>query len=171
MIKKEILKNSGLNEEMADLEREKLKKAILTFVSMFPGDGFSFEEVRSKIGKEFPSEDFEEVIADMILDGFLRGTSYSFFLTDKGRSQVEIKKPVVKSGKQIVNDIEMHELMMLAATMESEDWESIDSPTNKDLSNFRVLVKEAGLYREYPEIRKLKKQDWVYFFKTAFSHL
>lgn len=171
MIKNEILKNSGLNEEILDEDREKVKKSVLTFLSMFPGAGFSFEEVRSKIGEEFSSEDFEDVIADMILDGLLRGTSYSFFLTDKGRSQVEIKKPVVKTGKQIVNNIEMYELMMLAASMESEDWESINNPTKNDLSIFKGLVKEAGLHEEYPEIKRFKAADWKYFFKRAFSHL
>lgn len=172
MIKNEILKNSGLNEEMANEDREEVKKAVLTFLSMFPGTGFSFEEVRSKIGREFSSEDFEEVIADMILDGLLRGTSYSFFLTDKGRSQVEIKKkPVVRTGKQVVNNMEMYELMLLAGAMESEDWDDVKNPSSYDLTRFKVIVDEEGISKEYPEIKKFKKPDWVYFFKTAFSHL
>ena len=179
MIKNEILKNSGLNEEMANEDREEVKKAVLMFLSMFPGTGFSFEEVRSKIGREFSSEDFEEVIADMILDGLLRGTSYSFFLTDKGRSQVEIKKPEKRkkksstgpTGKQVVNNMEMYELMLLAGAMEQEDWDDEKNPSSYDLTRFKVIVDEEGISKEYPEIKKFKKPDWVYFFKTAFSHL
>ena len=173
-LKKEIIKRSGLlTEEMADEDKEKVRKAVLAFISMFPSsDGFSFEEVKAKIGGKFPSEDFEDVIADMILDGLLKGTSYSFFITDKGRSQVEIKQtPKPRTGKQIVNNMEMHELMMLASAMESENWDDINNPTSYDLTRFKVIVDEEGISKEYPEVTKFKKADWKYFFKTAFSHL
>lgn len=94
MIKKEIMKNSGLiNEELDDSQKEKVKKAILTYISLFPAsDGFSSEQIKAKIGVKYPSEDIEDVISDMIIDGLLKGKTYSFFLTDKGKSKVEIKK-------------------------------------------------------------------------------
>lgn len=180
MIKQEILKNSGLNEEISEENQQKVKQAILAFTSMFSeNETFSAEQVKSKIGANFPTEDIHNVIADMIIDGYLRGTSNSFSITDKGRSQVEIKKPEKRKkksstgppGKRVVDNMEMHDLMMLAAAMESENWDNIKNPSSYDLTRFKAIVDEEGISKEYPIISLFKKRDWVYFFKTAFSHL
>ena len=160
MIKNEILKNSGLNEEMANEDREEVKKAVLTFLSMFPGTGFSFEEVRSKIGREFSSEDFEEVIADMILDGLLRGTSYSFFLTDKGRSQVKSTKTNIK--KEIFSEKELEEIGAIVdynLDNESGDWNykelrreikkafpKLSEDRVKEYGGWKKLIKDSAEY-------------------------
>jgi len=143
---------------MADEDKEKVRDSVLAFASMFSkDDAISYKQVKAKIGGDFPNKDFQDVIADMILDGFLKGTADEFAITDEGRSQVKSTKTNVR--KEIFSEQELEEIGAIV------DYNLDDESGDWNYKKLRREIKKA--FPKLSEDRVKEYGDWKKLIKDS----